>query len=122
MLVGSLAGSTVGFLADPSGNILWLDLIVTIAGTAIFLTPGFFIGSTVAAAREPRAPDGRGTRPPPPPLWSRGRSGSAAARGESRSRAPQAAGPKRVDPVSERAVAATLPSSAWARPAEGDRT
>src|SRR5436305_361904 len=38
MLVGSLGGSTVGFLADPAGNILWLDLIVTVVGTALFLT------------------------------------------------------------------------------------
>jgi hypothetical protein len=70
--LGTLAGSVLGFLNDPAGNILWLDVIVTVVGISLFVTPGFFLGDQIASSRERRAPDGSGRRPTPPPLWTRG--------------------------------------------------
>ena len=69
---GALAGSALGFPGDPEGNILWFDVIVTVVGVSLFVTPGFFLGSVIAGWRERREPDGSGRRPPPPPLWLRG--------------------------------------------------
>jgi hypothetical protein len=76
---GALLGSFVGFASDPQGNILWLDLLVTVFGVAFFVTPGFFLGATLAARRDRLEPDGSGRRPAPPPLWARGTSPHAPA-------------------------------------------
>jgi hypothetical protein len=70
--LGALAGSVVGIAGDPSGNILWLDLLVAIFGVGFFLTPGFVLGAAIAARRDRLEPDGSGRRPTPPPLWTRG--------------------------------------------------
>jgi len=72
---GALAGSLLGLAADPAGNILWLDVIVTVVGVTLFLVPGYAIGAGIALRRERHTPDGSGQRPAPPPLLMRGRSG-----------------------------------------------
>jgi len=69
---GALAGSALGFPGDPEGNILWFDVVITVVGVSLFVTPGFFLGSVIAGRRERREPDGSGRRPPPPPLSLRG--------------------------------------------------
>jgi hypothetical protein len=101
--LGTLAGSGVGFINDPAGNVLWLDLVVTIVGISLFVTPGFFIGSGFAASRERLAPDGSGRRPTPPPLWTRGVRAI---------RAPQGTPAAPATP----AKPASYPASAYARP------
>jgi hypothetical protein len=106
--LGALVGSGVGFMNDPAGNVLWLDVIVTIVGITLFVTPGFFLGSAFAGSRERLAPDGSGHRPTPPPLWSRDvpvRQGPH--EGEVGSTVPAAAGHR---------PPASHPSSAYARP------
>jgi hypothetical protein len=104
--IGTLAGSAVGFVNDPAGNVLWLDIIVTVVGISLFVTPGFFVGSVLAASRERLAPDGSGRRPTPPPLWTRG---ARTIRG------PQSIGPGPTRPAAP-AAPASYPASAYARP------
>jgi hypothetical protein len=70
---GALTGSLLGLAADPQGNILWLDVIVTLVGVTVFLVPAYAIGVGIALYRERLDPDGSGHRPAPPPLWTRGR-------------------------------------------------
>jgi hypothetical protein len=78
--LGALVGSLVGFAGDPQDNILWFDLVVTIFGITMFLAPGFLLGAGLAGSRSRFEPDGSGRRPPPPPLWSRGRRWTSAGR------------------------------------------
>ena len=111
--VGALAGSIVGFVADPGGNILYLDIIVTVVGIGVFLTPGFLIGAFLAGRREVQDPDGSGRRPTPPPLWARGGRASVAP-GHSTSAAASPA-PVTVGATSSQG---THPPSAYARPGQ----
>src|SRR6185369_12760734 len=95
-----------GILGDPAGNILWLDLVVTIVGVSLFLTPGFFVGAAVAGWREALEPDGSGKRPTPPPLWTRG------ARPDIRPNAPRTTSARPTAAASP----TSYPPSAYARP------
>lgn len=105
--LGALAGSVVGFLHDPAGNILWLDIIVTVVGISLFVTPGFYLGSMFAASRERLSPDGSGRRPTPPPLWARGMRAT---------RGPQAGATPRPTAGAGTTSAGVYPPSAYARP------